>query len=250
MSASWMSDLRVAVSFLTRLPVAPADRLPPNGLADAMRAFPLAGAMVGAVAGTVHWAAYGLLGPVIAALLAVAAAVWLTGGLHEDGLADTADGFGARGGRLERLDVMRDSRIGSFGVLALMISLALRTAALAALAPGLPAVAALVAAGALSRAVMPLTMRLLPPARADGLGFGAGKPKPGTVLAAVLLAVAITLAGLGVTGGALAVLAAFVAMMWVHRAAEGRLGGFTGDILGALQQAVEAAVLLAAVALR
>lgn len=250
MPASWFFDLRVALAFLTRLPLGPAEALPPNGLAAAMRAFPLAGAVVGGMAGLVHWAAYGVLGPVIAALLSVAAAAWLTGGLHEDGLADTADGFGGRGDRRDRLEVMRDSRIGTYGVLALLFSLALRVAALTALAPGAPAIAALVAAGALSRAVMPLTMRLLPPARADGLGFSAGKPRPETVLAAVVVALGLALLGLGITGGALAALAALIALVWLNRATEHHLGGFTGDTLGAQQQVVEVAVLLAAVAAR
>lgn len=248
MTTSWFFDLRVALAFLTRLPLGPAQTLPPNGLADAMRAFPLAGAVVGGVAGLVHWAAYGPLGPVIAALLAAATAVWLTGGLHEDGLADTADGFGGRGDRRARLEVMRDSRIGTYGALALLFNFALRVAALAALAPGIPAVAALVAAGALSRAVMPLTMRLLPPARSDGLAFSAGKPKPGTVLAAVLVALALALLGLGVPGGLLAALATVAVMIWLNHATERHLGGYTGDTLGALQQVVEVAVLLAAVA--
>ena len=248
MPTSWLFDVRVALAFLTRLPLGPAQALPPNGLAATMRAFPLAGAVVGGMAGLVHWSAHGLLGPVIAALLAVAAAVWLTGGLHEDGLADTADGFGGRGDRLARLAVMRDSRIGTYGALALMLTLALRVAALAVLPPGTSAVAALVAAGALSRAAMPLTMRLLPPARADGLAFSAGKPRPQTVLAAVVVALAAALFGLGLTGGLLAALAGLIVVIVFNRATERHLGGFTGDTLGAQQQGVEVAVLLAAVA--
>lgn len=246
----WLFDLRVALSFLTRLPCGPATALPANGLARAMRAFPLAGAVVGSLAGLLHWGVSGLVGPLLAGLLAVALAVWLTGGLHEDGLADTADGCGARGGRGQRLAVLRDSRIGAYGVLALLLALGLRAAAVAELAPGWPAIAALAAAGALSRAVMPLTMRLLPPARADGLGFSAGKPSPGTVLAAVLLAAAIAFVGLGWGGGVVALAATLAAMVWLNRLAGRRFGGFTGDTLGALQQVVEGAVLLVAVALR
>lgn len=250
MTGTWIFDLRVALAFLTRLPVGPDEPMPPNGLAATMRAFPLTGVVVGGFAGLVQWATADALGPVLAALLAVAGAVWLTGGLHEDGLADTADGFGGRGGRSKRLEVMRDSRIGTYGVLALGLCLAVRVAALASLLPGGAGLAALVAAGALSRAVMPLTMRLLPPARADGLGFGAGKPKPGTVLTAVVLALAVALLCLGVKVGLLATVAAFIAMAWLNRAAERQLGGYTGDTLGAVQQAVEAAVLLAVVAAR
>ena len=248
MPETWLFHFRVAIGFLTRLPFGPTETLPPNGLAEAMRAFPLVGIVVGGGVGLVYWAAFGVFGPVIAALLAVAGGIWLTGGLHEDGLADTLDGFGARGERRERLDAMRDSRIGTYGVLALMISLSLRVAALAALAPGKPALAALVAAGALSRAAMPLTMRLLPPARSDGLGFSAGKPLSGTVLTAMGVAALLSLFGLGLSGGMLAILSTVAAVIWLNRVTERHLGGYTGDTLGALQPVIEGVVLLAVVA--
>lgn len=248
-AAPWATDLRIALSFLTRLPVTAPGSLPANGLARAMRAFPLAGAAVGAISGAVLLAALPPLTPAIAAVLAVLAAVWVTGGLHEDGLADTADGFGGAGDRTRRLAIMRDSRIGSFGVVALVLSLGLRASALAALAADpAAAVLALIAAGALSRAVMPVAMRLAPPARSDGLGFGAGKPPAGTAATAMLLAAATALACLPFAGAVAAVLAAMATTFGLCRLAERKIGGFTGDVLGALQQGVEIAVLLVAVA--
>lgn len=245
---SWLFDLRVAVTFLTRLPLPAVPSLPANGLARAMRAFPLAGAAVGVSAGAVFWAASQGLTPALAGLLAVAAAVWLTGGLHEDGLADTADGFGGGREPMRRLEIMRDSRIGSFGVLAVVLAVAVRGAALAALAP-LAGLLALVAAGALSRAVMPVMMRLLPPARSDGLGHGAGKPASATAATAMLLAAAIAFACLPWLAAAAAVAATMAVAFALGRLAEQRIGGFTGDVLGALQQVTEIAVLLLAVAL-
>jgi adenosylcobinamide-GDP ribazoletransferase len=247
-AAAWATDLRVAVGFLTRLPVPQPETLPSGGLAQAMRAFPVAGAVVGLLAGGVFWLGAQAFTPVIAAVLAVLAAVWLTGGLHEDGLADTADGFGGGRDVLRRLEIMRDSRIGSYGVLAVVLALMLRVVALAALAP-MAGLAALVAAGALSRAVMPLAMRLLPPARSDGLGRGAGRPPSSVVATALLLAAILALACLPLATGAAALLAALAATIAVARLAEARIGGYTGDVLGALQQAAEAAVLLCAVAL-
>lgn len=246
--SSWLFDLRVALSFLTRLPVPAVPTLPANGLARAMRAFPLAGAAIGLGAGAVFWAASQMLTPALAALLAVAAAVWLTGGLHEDGLADTADGFGGSRDRHRRLEIMRDSRIGSFGVLAVVLAVALRAAALATLAP-LAGLLALVSAGALSRAVMPVMMRLVPPARSDGLGYGAGKPASAIAATAMLLAAAVALACLPWPAAVAAVVVALAAVFALGGLARRRIGGFTGDVLGALQQLTEIAVLLLAVAL-
>ncbi len=244
----WFADVRIALSFLTRLPVAPVMPLPANGLADAMRAFPVAGAVVGLIGGCVYWASAQILTPALGGLLAVLATMTLTGGLHEDGLADTADGFGGRD-RAHRLDIMRDSRVGTFGVLALVLSVGLRTAALAGLA-AMPAVGlvAMIAAGALSRAVMPLAMRLVPPARTNGLGHGAGKPVPRTVLLALSVATVTALVCLPPDTAALAVVVAMAVAFVTCGLAERRIGGYTGDVLGALQQAVEIAVLLTVVA--
>lgn len=246
--ASWAADIRLALSFLTRLPVTAPDSLPANGLANAMRAFPVAGVVVGLIAGAAFWAAARLLTPTLAGLLAVFAQVLTTGGLHEDGLADTADGFGGRD-RARRLEIMRDSRIGSYGVLALVLAVAIRASAIAAFAAvPLTGLLALVAAGTLSRAVMPLAMRLTPPARADGLGHGAGKPSPTTVGTALLLAALAAALCLPPAAAAMAFLVAIAVAFLGCSLAENRIGGYTGDVLGAIQQAVEVAVLLTAVA--
>ncbi|MEK9662411.1 MAG: adenosylcobinamide-GDP ribazoletransferase, partial [Alphaproteobacteria bacterium] len=158
--------LIVAAGFLTRLPLPalPADPpLPPDALARAMSCFPLVGAAIGTAGGLVLLLAGWLGIPVsVAVLMAHAAIVWLTGALHEDGLADVADGFGGGADRDAKLAIMRDSRIGSYGVLALVAGFALKAAALIAIAQAAGAwvaIAALVAAAAWSRAVFAPLMR-------------------------------------------------------------------------------------------
>lgn len=246
----WLADLSVAASFLTRWrpPGAPPD-LPPGRLAGAVRAFPLVGAGVGLAGGVVYALAYWLGLPTFAAALcALAATALATGALHEDGLADTADGLG--GGRTveDRLRIMRDSHIGAFGVLALVFSIGLRTAALATLGTPWLAAAALIAGGAGSRALLGLMMRRLDPARTDGLAAGAGRPSEEGALTAAAIGAAFTLLFLGLGTGIVAAAAASVAVAAVAQSARRGIGGHTGDVLGAAQQVAEIAILLAAAA--
>ena len=242
---SGLRSLHLATGFLTRVPLPPPP-LSAGGLAPAMAAFPLVGAGVGAAAGLVWLAGFRLLPPLPAALLAVLAGVALTGALHEDGLADFADGMGARGDRDARLAVMRDSRTGAFGALALVFSVLLRAAALAAAPGGLAGLGALVAAASLSRAALPAAMQVMGPVRADGLGASAGLPDASVAAAALVLGLLAAIAGLGFGGTLAAVLAALAAAAAVVVLARRTLGGFTGDVLGAVAQGVEIAVLLAA----
>ena len=242
---SGLHSLHLAAGFLTRVPL-PPPALSEGGLAPAMAAFPVVGAAIGGVAGLVWLAGCRLLPVLPAALLAVLAGVALTGALHEDGLADFADGLGARGDRAARLAVMRDSRTGAFGALALGFSVLLRAAALAAAPGGLAGLGALVAAGALSRAAMPAAMQVMGPARTDGLGASAGLPDASVAAAAVVLGLLAAIAGLGFGGALAAALAALAATAVIVALARRTLGGFTGDVLGAVAQLVEIAVLLAA----
>src|SRR5579875_2043895 len=173
---NWRDEFLAACRFLTRLPLGGArgEAVPPI-LADTVWAFPLVGLVVGLIGGIAYAIASALALPALAAaLIAIAATVLVTGGLHEDGLADTADGFGGGATREDKLAIMRDSRTGAYGVLALIFSLGLRTVAVADIAARWHVLAALVAAHALSRGVMPVAMRWLDPAREDGLGASAG----------------------------------------------------------------------------
>jgi len=247
-SADWVSDIRVSLGFLTRLPVAFAREPDAGGLASSMRAFPLAGAVVGLLSGFVLAIASGLgCPPPVAALLAVTAGVLATGGLHEDGFADTADGLGGGRTREDALAIMRDSRIGSFGVIALVLALGLKAAALASIVEGFGGVwaglAALVACAAGSRSVLPALLHALPPARADGLGFGAGSPSRMVAAQAAVVAWLVGLLALwpySILLGLLGVpLACAMGAAAVGAIADRRIGGHTGDIAGAAQMVSE-----------
>jgi adenosylcobinamide-GDP ribazoletransferase len=236
----------LAAGFLTRIPVAAA-AAETGRLADAAWAFPLVGAGIGAVAAFVFLAAQLLgLGEWPRALLAVLAGLLLTGALHEDGLADAVDGLAGGRTREAKLAIMHDSRLGTFGGLALILSVALRAAALAELGQAFYAGLALVAAHALSRALLPAAMRLLAPARPDGLGVEAGQPATAAAITALLIGAAIALAALGPVRGALAFALAAAAVAAAAFTARRQIGGLTGDVLGALQQFAEITVLLAA----
>ena len=239
-----------AVAFFTRIPVATpaADEWP---LANAAWAFPLVGAGIGAIAALVFLVAQlARLGDWPSALLAVLAGLLLTGALHEDGLADTADGIFGGNDRDHRLAIMRDSRHGTFAVLALVLSVGLRAAALAQIGSVVFAGLALIAAHAISRALLPVAMWRLPPAREQGLGAEAGRPRPPMVLAGVLIALTIGAAALGPLHGLVAMAVAMLAIGAAGVIARRRIGGYTGDVLGAFQQIAEVTILLAALALR
>ncbi|MEM7710269.1 MAG: adenosylcobinamide-GDP ribazoletransferase [Pseudomonadota bacterium] len=236
------SDLVSAAMLLTRLPV----RGKPTAVAaQAAWAWPLIGGLVGLLAGLVGWVLLGLgLHVGFAAGLALATSVTVTGALHEDGLADVADGFWGGFDPARRLEIMRDSRVGSYGVIALALSLIVRWSLIAAALDEGVVVAVLVAAGAASRAPMAVLMRWLPPARSDGLSRGAGRPEVRAIWLGLVLA---TLALVG--QGPAPTVAAGVAVIGVTLAlgllARTKIGGQTGDVLGACQQLSEIAVLAA-----
>jgi adenosylcobinamide-GDP ribazoletransferase len=236
-----------ALAFLTVVPVGRVIALGPGDVARGAALFPLVGAGVGAAVGGV---AVGLSGPLpalAAAAIAVATGAVLTGAMHLDALADAADALGART-REAALEIMRDPRIGSFGVLALTLDLLTKVAALAALtSSGL--VLAAVAAGAASRATAPVLAVALPPARPGGSGAEfARRAGPAAAGAAVALALLVAVAAAGWTGVAICATAAAVATV-VGLGARTRFGGVTGDVLGAGVELAETAGLLAAVAL-
>ncbi|MBQ0817049.1 MAG: adenosylcobinamide-GDP ribazoletransferase [Hyphomicrobiaceae bacterium] len=243
------TDIWTGLAFCTRLPLKLGSASAGNGLARAAWTFPLIGVLVGLFAALIYWLADGLdLLPFVSATLAIVAALLLTGALHEDGLADTVDGFGGRT-RERKLEIMRDSRTGTYGVSALVSSFMLRAGALASLVePGLAA-AALIAAHAGGRATMPVLMLVLPRARQDGLSAEAGKPPLGSVIAAVMLgmlALALCLGPATALVAALLVVAAVALMAWLS---DQQIGGQTGDVLGAVEQVSEILILLVAAAM-
>ena len=243
---AWRDDLRLAAGFLTRLAPPPAGGAAARPLAGAARAFPLVGAGLGLGAGAVYGVAAALgLAPVLAAVCAIGALVLATGALHEDGLSDTADGLGGGATRGDKLAIMRDSRVGTYGVVAVTLALVARVAALAALAEPGAVAGALVVAGAASRAALPAVMLALPPARRDGLGHSAGRPGQGDVALGGAIALVVVLVAVDATAAVGALAAGALAAAAVAGLAQRRIGGHTGDVLGAVQQAAEVAILFA-----
>ena len=188
------------------------------------------------------------LPPLPAAVLAVAASLVVTGGLHEDGLADVDDGFGGGATPERKLEIMHDRRIGTFGVCALILSFMLRVSALTNLGdPGLVA-AVLIAAHAVGRAPIAAFMRLIPPARTDGMSADAGRPSQGSAVVAILLGLVSLMIGLGFAAGVIAVVLLAVGFGFMAWLCKSQIGGQTGDVLGALEQIGEIVVLLVAAA--
>jgi len=243
-----VNSLALAVLFLTRLPLRLKDEPAPDALARAMPLFPLVGAGIGLAIGALYWLAHQLLPTLPAALIAVAGGILLTGALHEDGLADCADGFGGGEDAADTLRIMRDSSIGAYGALALILSVSLRAAAMAGLDASAKVAAALVAAHALSRAFLPAAMHFMPPASASGVAAAAGQPRAGEAGTALLAALLIALLALPLGATAAAVLAAGAAAAVCAAMARRKLGGHSGDVLGAMQQLGETAARLAVLA--
>lgn len=233
------SDLLSAFALLSRLPL-------PNhkgtGAASAW-AWPLVGVVLGAAGAAVASGALWLgVTPGVTAALVLALGAMLTGGLHEDGLSDTADGLFGGWTRERRLEIMKDSRVGSYGVLALVLVTLARWSALTALLVQGGYWPALIAAGAMSRAPMALMMALLPNARGEGLSHATGRPSPATALLGLALAAALAVVLTG-WGAVPMVFAALGVTLWLAFTALHRIGGQTGDILGATQQLAEVACL-------
>nr|WP_246448915.1 adenosylcobinamide-GDP ribazoletransferase [Paracoccus amoyensis] len=222
----------LALVFLTRLPLGrflPARMLP---LSQSLWAFPLAGLLVGLIAALPLWA---LGSSLLSAVLSVTLAVWFTGALHEDALADFADAAGGKD-RHDRLRIMRDSAIGSYGVMALILCTAMRIAAIAQLTP-----LAVIAAAIAGRTAVVIAMAILPPARSDGLGKSAGRADAANIAIASLIG-GLTMLFLGGPGIAAAI-AGLIALGLVIRKAKQWLGGQTGDVLGTASIITETAVL-------
>jgi len=227
------AELAAAFTLLTRLPV---HRLPlgsaPNS-ARAVWAYPLVGAAVGGIGGAAYWLASAFAcPPALAAPWALAVLILVTGALHEDGLADFADGLGGSS-KEQSLAIMRDHHIGSYGVIALILSLAIRIIAIAVIAGTAAVAVALIAAGAASRLAAVLVMAALPAARADGLSASVGRPSG--ALAATSFGVAFVVSWLLLPIGTalIVIFAAAGAALAIGAIASARLGGQTGDVLGA-----------------
>lgn len=243
-----LRDVGIAVMLLTRLPLPISLDFEDRSPAHAAWAYPLAGALVGAIAASVAWLAGAIgLGPAFQAALALTALVVMTGAMHEDGLADCADGFWGGWDRDRRLKIMRDSNIGAYGVIALGLCLGVRALAYGTLFATGSIVMPLLVAAVLSRAAMVQVMERLPNAREDGLSKSTGRPGLRNVAIGYGIAALVSVAFLGLSA-LLTVLIAGATAAICGRIALAKIGGQTGDVLGASQQICELAVLLCLVA--
>lgn len=233
----------LAASLMSRLPLPRFEVVTGATPISAVWAFPLLGGLVGLAGAAAFLVTLPLLGTAPAALAAVTAMLLVSGALHEDGLADFWDGIGAGGSRERRLEIMRDSRIGTSGAAALVIALALKAALIAAIfgRSDVPTTAsAIVAAAAAARAAIAIPLALLAPARKDGLAGSGGRAGPARLLAAAAIG-AVVATGLGAGAGAALLIGAALGAAAVTLVARGRIGGYTGDVLGAVAVTAELA---------
>jgi adenosylcobinamide-GDP ribazoletransferase len=237
-----VTGLVVAARYLTIVPVPGPSFSSADAIGRAAPWFPVIGLAIGLVLAVMDRVTQVIFPLLLAGLLTVAVWKLLTGGLHLDGLADCLDGLGGRDAE-QRLAIMRDSRIGAFGALGLILFLLLEIAALSEMPSGVRARALLVVP-AVARATPPLLARLFPPAKQEGLGaaFGAGV---GALAAPIALAIALVVAIVALRGlGIVVVVAAVVSALAVTRFFAARVSGFTGDVLGAAIEIAELAGLL------
>jgi adenosylcobinamide-GDP ribazoletransferase len=240
-----LGELVAAFMLLSRLPVGRFGRVrSDDAFAGAIWAYPIVGVVIGAIGAAVYLLSAEIgLPPALAAICAIAAMALATGALHEDALADMADGFGGGRSRAQKLEIMRDSRVGTFGVLALVLSVTARAAAITSIAVPSKVAMALIGTGSLARGAMLVLVILLPPARTDGLGAAlrtAGKMRAlvGLILSAT---VAFLLLPPAAATGATATVA--FAALCLSALAWRQIGGHTGDVLGATEVIAECATL-------
>lgn len=255
-SHTLLMDYLAGLRFYTRLPVSEklaGQHVAPD-FATLARVVPLVGATVGLVglASIVMLSAVGLQ-PFLAACLSVAVLVAVTGAFHEDGLADTADGLGGGQTRERKLEIMKDSRLGTYGTITLLLTSLLRIGAIAVLidvAGAFPAGLAVLASETLSRTSALFIATLLPPARQDGAAFAAGRPERDALITAGFLALIILVLTIwnvaGPAGLLLMTFAGFAGTAGLALLARQQLGGQTGDVAGAAQQINLVAMLLVA----
>ncbi|MFH1805847.1 MAG: adenosylcobinamide-GDP ribazoletransferase [Pseudomonadota bacterium] len=240
-----VADFWRALTLLSRVPVAGRGDFRPQMIARSVWCWPLVGLFLAGIAIVpATLAALAGLPSMIVAIIASLVLVLVSGAMHEDGMADCADGFGGGADRDGKLAIMRDSRIGSYGVVALIFVFALRLVLLGAAADAGAAAVILVVAAMGSRAAMPVVMMWLDPARPDGLGRSAGRPGIKSVAAGLGITALLTLILAGVWGMLAVLVALIVAAAVMGGVARQQIGGHTGDVLGATQIVAEIFILL------
>jgi adenosylcobinamide-GDP ribazoletransferase len=246
-----------ALRFYSRLPlpVLPWEQNPhaPPDFRTLPFALPIAGALLGLIGALVLLGGMKLgLGPTISAILCIGVMTLITGAFHEDGLADMADGFGGGATIQRRLEIMKDSRVGSFGAVALIIAYALRIGILSLLIErvgDVPAAFAFIGASSLSRCLGLIPLTLLEPARTSGFSAEVGKPSLivtcGVIITSLLITTLLLLwSGLGISQGIAAFSAALLPAAYITHMSHRLIEGQTGDVAGAVQQMSEAFCLI------
>ena len=250
---NWLNNMLISIMFLSRLPV-PGAPPHPASMAQVMGAFPLAGLVIGLIGGLVCALSSSLgLPPTVSAVATIAFMTLITGALHEDGLADLADGFGGGQTKERKLAIMKDSRIGAYGVLALIFAVGLKITALSAIlqkdASFLAIIALFAALAAWSRSLCVTLMATTPNARGQGVAASVGQPGTEENRTALIIGAASAVLLLWPTFGIWATLAVFassLAAFWLVRTLCLRhIGGHTGDVAGTVQVAAETAMLMA-----
>jgi adenosylcobinamide-GDP ribazoletransferase len=239
---NYYDQLAFTLRFFTRLPI-PGVANHEGDLAARAVWFPVAGLVIGILSGIVWLIACAFFPALPAAGLALGFSILVTGALHEDGFADCADGLGGGHTRERALEIMRDSRIGAYGAIALILTIGLRWSALASLGIW-PGFWALIIAHCVSRAAITLPLAHSRYARKDGLGASVAEGISSSTFIGIIAVFALVALTAGGIGGILAAAIAFAAAWAFMKYLESRLGGYTGDGLGAIQQIAEMAVLL------
>jgi len=240
-----IKNFALTLAFLSRIPLPNrlANRISSDSkLSNAAALFPIVGLMIAIPIAIIWYWASLLLPSTIAAGLAIGTSLLITGGLHEDGFADCADGLGATPDRERALEIMRDSRIGTYGSLALILSIGLRWAALATLSPIAGIIAILICHSG-ARSIMTIAMRFSKYARLDGLGKQASEMPQKAFILAMFIAFIIA-AVLGLHWGVIALSLGMLTTWTFLKRLEHRLGGYTGDGLGAMEQIAEITILI------
>ncbi|MCP4809483.1 MAG: adenosylcobinamide-GDP ribazoletransferase [Proteobacteria bacterium] len=235
-----MRSLFTALILLTRVPVRVSGELTDTDLRESLTWFPLVGVLVGLLEGLVVWALLDHLPALVVGALAVAASVLVTGAFHEDALADVADGFGGGATKERVLEIMRDSRLGTYGVIALVLAVLVRVACLPELS-----LVPIVLAHALSRSMLPVLLTSGRAAREDGFVASLVGTVPAAAMVSVVVTLVATIVLLGLPG-MVAVVSVFAVAGLVQARSARRIRGLTGDVLGAAQQLALLAVLLIA----
>jgi len=239
----------IALQFLTRLRIKHVDPFPEDWLPRSAKYMPLVGALIGVVVGVIILGASAIFPAPVPIVVGLTASILLTGALHEDGLADTVDALGGGGTRERCLEIMKDSRIGTYGVLALVTTFALKATSLAAISPG-SSLGILVAAFAGARLAAVLALAFLPYAGGDNVKVSRTPVRMtrGELVVAIATALIVGLCAVKFSAFAAATLVAVIAAAFVAWIAHRKIGGYTGDVLGAVEQIYETAFIAIAAA--